>query len=207
MGNRLFWRNLLIAVVILGAVAGSIWASGGQNASEQKASESDRSTPAQESESQTNPQKGAKGPNRDQRAAEGFQAPDFTLKTLKGDEVTLSEAGGKPTLINLWASWCPPCKVEMPHIQEAYEKYGEQVNFRMVNLTSLDDKEKMKQYVKKEKFTFPILLDESGEVGEKYQAFSIPQTYIVNEKGEVIQKITGAMTEEQLQEIMKELTS
>ncbi len=65
----------------------------------------------------------------------------------------------------------------------------------------------MIDYIKDEKFTFPVLLDETGEVGEKYMAFAIPQTYIVDEKGQVIQKITRTMTEEQLEEIMKELTS
>src|SRR5690606_25688570 len=172
--------------------AGAVWTSGGQNSSEQNTSESDRSTADQENASAKDNAKGAQGPARDQQAAKRFQAPDFTLKTLEGEEVTLSENDGKPSIINLWASWCPPCKVEMPHIQEAYEKYGDQVHFHMVNLTSLDNKKKMKKYVKKEQFTFPILLDETGEVGEKYQAFSIPQTYVVNEKGEVIQKITGA---------------
>lgn len=95
----------------------------------------------------------------------------------------------------------------MPHLQKAYEKYGDQVNFHMVNLTSLDNKDKMIDYIKDGKYTFPVLMDETGKVGEKYMAFSIPQTYIVDEKGQVIQKIMGAMTEEQLEEIMRELTS
>ncbi|PTX65074.1 peroxiredoxin [Melghirimyces profundicolus] len=196
MGYRSIWRNILVAVVIVAAVAGAVWTAADRGDQDQTASDSPSSGQVKQGES-----------SRDEQASEGFRAPDFTLKTLDGKTVRLSDNGGKPSIINLWASWCPPCKVEMPHIQEAYEKYGDRVNFYMVNLTSLDNKDKMKKYVEKEGFTFPVLLDETGEVGERYQAFSIPQTYVVSEKGEIIEKIAGAMSKEQLEEMMKKLTS
>ncbi|MFD1426738.1 thiol-disulfide isomerase/thioredoxin [Kroppenstedtia sanguinis] len=200
MGYR--WRDILIGIVILAAIAGAIWMGldkddGTEEAVEQRQTEGTKEEPSGE----TTKAAGEEQPE------EGFQAPDFTLNTLDGDKVTLSKNEGKPSLINLWASWCPPCKMEMPYLQKAYEKYGDQVNFRMVNLTSLDNKDKMIDYLKEEKFTFPVLLDETGKVGQKYMAFAIPQTYIVDEKGQVIHKITRTMTEEQLEEIMKELTS
>ncbi|GGA32408.1 thioredoxin [Kroppenstedtia guangzhouensis] len=206
MGNR--WRNILIGIVILAAVAGAVWTAMDKSEGEDKtATDSNEQGKAGVTKEEQSGDKRKAGGIREERAEEGFQAPDFTLNTLEGKKVTLSKNEGKPSLVNLWASWCPPCKVEMPHLQKAYEKYGDQVNFHMVNLTSLDNKDTMIDYIKDEKFTFPVLLDETGEVGEKYMAFSIPQTYIVDEKGQVIQKITGAMTEEQLEEIMKELTS
>lgn len=206
MGHR--WRNVLIGIVILAAIAGAIWKATDPGEDTEKAatdhSEQGKAGVAKEEKSGETRKTGA---TREMRSEEGFQAPDFTLNTLEGKKVTLSKNGGKPSLVNLWASWCPPCKVEMPHLQKAYEKYGDQVNFHMVNLTSLDNKDKMIDYIKDGKYTFPVLMDETGKVGEKYMAFSIPQTYIVDEKGQVIQKIMGAMTEEQLEEIMRELTS
>lgn len=200
MGYR--WRNILVVVVILAAIGGAVWTAMDKGDSQDQASSDDKKS-TKATEDGENKQAGA---TRDQQSEEGFQAPDFTLKTLEGETVTLSKNDGKPSLVNLWASWCPPCKVEMPHLQKAYEKYGDQVNFHMVNLTSLDNKDKMVKYIKDEKYTFPVLLDETGKVGEEYMAFSIPQTYIVDENGQVIEKITGAMTKEQLEEIMKDLT-
>lgn len=197
MGYRSRWVNILVVVVILAAIGGAVWMTMDKEDDQDQATSSDQGT--KETEEQA-------GATREKQSEEGFQAPDFTLKTLEGETVTLSKNDGKPSLINLWASWCPPCKVEMPHLQEAYEKYGDQVNFHMVNLTSLDNKDKMVKYIKDEKYTFPVLLDETGKVGEEYMAFSIPQTYIVDENGQVIEKITGAMTKEQLEEIMKDLT-
>src|SRR5690625_3123196 len=64
-------------------------------------------------------------PDRDVKPQEGFAAPDFTLQSLSGETVQLYENNGKPSLINFWASWCPPCKVEMPDLQEAYDTYGD----------------------------------------------------------------------------------
>lgn len=204
------WRNFLIGAVILAAIAGAVWTAVDKDGgTEQRATsgtgEKGKDDSAKGSEGKEEPS--GKKAERDERPEEGFQAPDFTLDTLEGKTVTLSKNGGKPSLVNLWASWCPPCKEEMPHLQKAYEEYGDQVNFHMVNLTSQDSRDKMVEYVKGEEFTFPVLLDPKGEVGEQYMAFSIPQTYIVDEQGQVIRKITGAMTEEQLEEIMKELTS
>ncbi len=110
----------------------------------------------------------------------------------------LAKNGGKPSFINIWASWCPPCKVEMPHIQEAYEKYGDRVNFLMVNLTETDDLDKMKDYLSTEGYTFPVLLDEKGEVADRYGVISIPVTYAVDDKGVIIHKQMGAMTRGQI---------
>ena len=84
----------------------------------------------------------------------------------------------------------------MPHIQEAYEKYGDRVNFLMVNLTETDDLDKMKEYLSTEGYTFPVLLDEKGEVADRYGVMSIPVTYAVDDKGVIIHKQMGAMTRE-----------
>lgn len=186
------WRNLLIGTIIVIAIGGALWTANAGKGDSSNQTDSSRTE-------QTSVQ-------RDEAPQEEMKAPDFTLKTLDGNTVELSKNSGKPTMINFWASWCPPCKVEMPYIQKAYEKYGDQVNFMMVNLTAMDDKAKMKQFLKEGGYNFPVLLDETGEVSEMYQAFSIPMTYIVDENGIIISRIMGAMSEGQLTEIMEKIS-
>ncbi|QKG84796.1 TlpA family protein disulfide reductase [Kroppenstedtia pulmonis] len=202
-----FWRNLAILIVVVAAIGGAVYMGLPKgDSSDQESAKEDQSKKV---ESGIEPEK--KSPSqpgkRDTGPQETFQAPDFTLKTLDGKTVTLSENDGKPSVINIWASWCPPCKVEMPYFQKAYDKHQDQVNFLMVNLTANDSIDKAKSYLEKENYTFPVLLDETGEVAMDYQAFAIPQTYVVNEKGEIIHRITGSITQTQLDEIMKDLTS
>ncbi|AQS55724.1 TlpA family protein disulfide reductase [Novibacillus thermophilus] len=145
-------------------------------------------------------------PDRDVKPQEGFAAPDFTLQSLSGETVQLYENNGKPSLINFWASWCPPCKVEMPDLQEAYDTYGDQVNFLMVDLTFNDDLDEMTQYIESNSFTFPVLLDETGDTASQYQVVAIPSTYIVDKNGIIVSKVQGAMSREQIQDTMKRLT-
>src|SRR5690606_26329345 len=121
------------------------------------------------------------------------------------EKVSLSDNGGKPTIINIWASWCGPCREEMPLLQKASQQYGDQVNFRLINTG--DGKITMDDYLQKQDFTFPILRDESGEVADDYQIINIPQTFIVDEQGQVIKRVMGTLSEEELMNIMKKITS
>src|SRR5690606_1004353 len=138
---------------------------------------------------------------------EGEQAIDFELQTLTGDTMRLFHNDGKPTLINFWASWCPPCKKEMPDLQDAYEKYGDEVNFFMVNLSFNDDLDNMNAYIEENRFTFPILLDKTGNVLKDYEVIAIPTTYIVNKDNIITHKITGPMSKDTIQSIINEITS
>lgn len=165
---------------------------------------------ADKNETATGQEKGVTGPikpDRDVKPEEGFAAPDFTLETLSGERMHLYENGGKPSLVNFWASWCPPCKVEMPHMQEAYEKYGDRVNFYMVDLAFNDYLDGMKTYVEENKFTFPILLDETGDVAADYQILPIPTTFIVDGKGVIVRKFQGAMTRDQIMDVLKQVVN
>ncbi|PRZ17048.1 thiol-disulfide isomerase/thioredoxin [Laceyella sediminis] len=195
-------RNILIGIVIAIAIGGAFWsANTGQGPSmpQDPSSNKTENKPAQSQSEKGSVQ-------RDEAPQQEMRAPNFSLKTLDGKTVEVKKNNGKPTLINFWASWCPPCKVEMPHIQKAYEKYGDRVNFLMVNLTAMDDETKMKQYLKEEGYSFPVLLDRTGEVSQMYQAISIPTTYIVDRNGIIIKQIIGAMTEDQLTEIMEQIS-
>lgn len=198
-------RNGLIFLVIVIAVIGAIWVGGNKE-------ETGNGPPAVETPEESAEQSEELPSSSSQEASDveqpqkGFRAPNFKLKTLDGKTVELADNGGKPSFINIWASWCPPCKVEMPHIQEAYEKYGDRINFHMVNLTVSDDKNKMKEYLSSEGFTFPVLLDEKGDVADRYGVLSIPMTFAVDEKGVIVHKQMGAMSREQIFDLMEQLT-
>lgn len=186
------WKNILIGVVIVLLIAGAIYLNQKDSADLSTGGDVQYSGPIQ--------------PDRDVKPEKGFAAPDFQLQTLAGETVRLYENNGKPSLINFWAAWCGPCKVEMPDLQQAYEKYGDKVNFYMVNITFNDSFDNMTSYIEESGFTFPVPLDETGDVAMEYQAIAIPTTFIVDEKGVIVHRVQGAMSEQQIQSFMEEMT-
>lgn len=138
----------------------------------------------------------------------GDQAPSFTLQTLGGEKVSLSDYRGKKIILNFWATWCPPCKAEMPHMQSFYKKEAERSNVEIlaVNLTSEDrGKAAVTEFAKQYDLTFPILLDQEGTIGSEYQVATIPTTYVLNTDGTIHQKIIGPMDEQMMRELVNEL--
>lgn len=138
---------------------------------------------------------------------EGQQAPDVQTTTLDGEVVSLSDYEGKKVFLNFWATWCPPCIEEMPHMQKYYENEAEEQNVEIlaVNLTNMDNGiNRVKSFVSDYKLTFPILLDETGLLGEEFQAITVPTTYLLNEEGVIIKKITGPMDQEMMAELIEE---
>ena len=135
---------------------------------------------------------------------EGAEAPDFELTALDGKTVKLSDYRGKKVILNFWATWCPPCKAEMPHMQKFHEENKDKgVEILAVNLTNMDKGvEEVQKFVKEYGLTFTIPLDEEGVAGTTYQAFTIPTSYILDENGVITKKIVGPMDEN----MMKELT-
>ncbi|TLS38012.1 redoxin domain-containing protein [Pseudalkalibacillus caeni] len=130
---------------------------------------------------------------------EGNKAPDFQLTTLKGDTLKLSDLEGKKVLLNFWASWCPPCKAEMPHMQDFYTENKEQVEVVAVNLTSAEsNKGNVQQFAKDYGLTFPIPYDENGEIGATYQAFTIPTSYWIDSNGLIQKKVVGPMSKDMM---------
>ncbi len=127
----------------------------------------------------------------------GFQAPDFTLTTLDGQTLTLSELRGRPVILNFWASWCPPCKAEMPAMQRVYEDYQAQgLHIVAVNSTTTDPLPNVQAFVDQYGLTFPIPLDQEGRVFAAYRVYSLPTTFFIDAQG-VIQDIVigGPMAE------------
>ncbi len=138
---------------------------------------------------------------------EGFLAPDFTLDTLDGEEITLSEFRGDPVILNLWASWCPPCRAEMPAIQEVYDSNRDRgLKVLAVNMTYQDSAEAAEAFVREFELTFPIPLDRTGAVGNGYQLRALPSTFFIDRNGVIQQVIIGGpMSEATLQSAVEAL--
>jgi peroxiredoxin len=120
---------------------------------------------------------------------EGFSAPDFELISLTGDIVRLSALRGQPVIINLWASWCPPCKAEMPALEAAFLDFRESgLQVLAVNLTTQDSVEAAEAFVSANRLSFPVLLDVNGDVVRSYRLRALPTTFFVDPSG-VIQKV------------------
>jgi peroxiredoxin len=143
--------------------------------------------------------------NAEQGLAKGDQAPDFELTTLAGEKVKLSDYKGQKVILNFWATWCPPCKAEMPHMQKYYEKNADKENVEIlaVNLTSMDEgRNAVQEFVDGYELTFPIPMDIDGDIGGEYRAFTIPTTYMIDTKGKIQHKILGPMNEEMMGEMV-----
>ena len=132
----------------------------------------------------------------------GAKAPDFELKTLSGETVKLSSLKGKKVMLNFWATWCPPCKAEMPDMEKFYKQSGKDVVILAVNI---DPQLDVKGFVDEYGITFPILLDDKDEVNESYQILSIPTTYFINSKGVIQNKYTGAMNIDSMKQFTSKL--
>lgn len=129
----------------------------------------------------------------------GFPAPDFTLHTLSGETYTLSDLKGKAVLVNLWATWCPPCRAEMPAIQAIYDEYKDQGFVVLaVNMTSQDNALNITSFVTEYSLDFPILLDETGEISTAYQLRSLPSSYFINRAGIISEVVIGGPMAEAL---------
>lgn len=131
----------------------------------------------------------------------GVKAPDFELNNLNGKPVRLSQFKGKKVMLNFWATWCPPCKEEMPAIQKFYTERGDSVQILAVNL---DPENNVKEFAEKLKVNFPILLDEDEEVISAYKILTIPTTFFIDEEGIIQNKFLGALNVEQMKKYTDE---
>jgi cytochrome c biogenesis protein CcmG, thiol:disulfide interchange protein DsbE len=122
----------------------------------------------------------------------GFAAPNFTLKTLAGETTSLAAQRGKVVIINLWASWCGPCRAEMPAIQRLYEAQREHdLTVLAIHGTFQDGEENARAFAQELGLTFPIVLDRDGAVSRTYHLRALPSTFIVDRKGIIRDIIFG----------------
>jgi len=127
-----------------------------------------------------------------------YSAPDFTMLDMDGNEVTLASFLGKPIVLNFWASWCGPCKSEMPELQKFYEQYGEEIQFLLVSVD--DSVDTAKAFIADNGYTFPVFFDTTSMGAYTYGASSIPLTYFIDSDGNLAAYYMGAMSESILQQ-------
>ncbi|MBT2689624.1 TlpA family protein disulfide reductase [Bacillus sp. ISL-47] len=132
----------------------------------------------------------------------GLKAPDFELKNLEGETVKLSDYVGKKVMLNFWATWCPPCKAEMPDIQKFYTEKGDEVAILAVNI---DPQYDVAGFAKEMRVNFPILLDENEKAANAYQILTIPTTFFIDEKGIIRNKYLSAMPIEIMRQYTEEM--
>ncbi|MFT9846458.1 redoxin domain-containing protein [Aneurinibacillus sp. REN35] len=134
----------------------------------------------------------------------GNLAPDFTLDTLDGKTIRLSELRGKTVIMNIWATWCPPCRKEIPDMVAFYEKAkGEQVEILAVNLTETESSiPNVKRFVEGMEMQFPILLDKKSKVANLYEATVVPTSIIIDKDGIIQDIVTGPMTQAMMKELV-----
>ncbi len=123
----------------------------------------------------------------------GFLAPDFSLPALDGGTVRLSDLRGKRVVINFWATWCPPCRAEMPAFEEAYQRYKDE-GLVILAVNEAEDAATVAAFRDEFGLTFPILLDTRMAVGEKYRIRFLPTTYFIAPDGTIIDQVEGGMT-------------
>ncbi|UIO40213.1 TlpA family protein disulfide reductase [Brevibacillus brevis] len=142
-----------------------------------------------------------------QKPEVGFAAPHFTLTGLDQQTYKVEGKRAKPLVLNFWASWCGPCKLEAPDLQKVYEKYGGQVDLYGVNVTSNDSPEAAMAFVTNYKLTFPIPMDVAGTVSNRYKVMAFPTTYLIDADGIVRKKIIGMVDAPTLELELRQLLS
>ena len=135
-------------------------------------------------------------------AAQATEAvKDLTVYDLEGNAHSLSDFRGKPVILNFWATWCGYCKMEMPDFEEAYQKYGEEIHFLMINVTDgvQETVEKASDYVAEQGYTFPVCYDTDQAAMLNYNLSGLPVTYLLDEEGQIVAWQQGMLTASTLQ--------
>lgn len=135
--------------------------------------------------------------------AKGMPLAGFELSDLNGESVQLSQLKGHPTVVNFWATWCTPCKVEMPLLQAAYEAH--QPNLAVIGVNVQEPGAMVKAFVEENQLTFPILLDEKSEVFTQYRLRGLPTTYFLDADGVLRNQHVGQLNQNQLDGYLKEI--
>lgn len=137
-------------------------------------------------------------------------APDFTLTDQFGEEHTLSDYKGKTVFLNFWATWCPPCKREMPEIQKLYEDYGGNEDDLIVlgvagpNMGREGDVDSIKDFLEENEYTFPVVMDETGILFSQYGISAFPTTFMIDKDGNVFGYVESALTGEIMENIVQQ---
>ncbi len=129
--------------------------------------------------------------NKSPAPREGDAAPDFTLESISGDKVSLSELRGKVVLLNFWASWCPPCRDEIPSLYTLNAAMSGK-NYRLLAV-AIDEggRNAVSQFLKKTGVSLPVLVDPGGVVAKRYGITGVPETFVIDRMGKIRKKVVG----------------
>ncbi|MEB1809511.1 MAG: TlpA family protein disulfide reductase [Bacillaceae bacterium] len=132
----------------------------------------------------------------------GYKAPAFSLENFEGRMIDSEEFEGKPVLLNFWASWCPPCRVEMPHLISVYEQFSDQVDFVGINMAHQDRNEAALEFIAHYEVPYDNLVDYDGGVARQFRVTAFPTTVVIDHKGIITYRRVGGMTERELMNVM-----
>lgn len=139
-----------------------------------------------------------------QTVAVGSRAPDFELTDLQGHKHRLSDYRGQGVFLNFWGTWCPPCKQEMPYINNQYHQFKD----KGVQVLAVDIQESqlaVKEFASRYNLDFPIMIDTDKEVMTAYGIDPLPATFLIDKNGNVVKYYTGSLTEDMVREFMEKI--
>lgn len=133
------------------------------------------------------------------------KAPDFNLKDQYGVVHSLENYKGKVIFLNFWATWCPPCKKEMPDVESIYKEYEENKKDVVILGVNSEKENEVKKFLKDKGYTFPTVIDENSEVMRKYFIQAFPTSFVIDKEGNVYGYVMGGLTKEQIKQVIEEV--
>lgn len=136
----------------------------------------------------------------------GNQAPDFELSNLNEKPLKLSDFRGKKVILNFWATWCPPCRVEMPQMKKFYKDYNKDVVLLAINLTETEKNQNdVRAFVEDSGLTFPVVMDIEGDVSNTYKIIAYPTSYIIDSQGIIQEVFQGAINYDMMKKAISKI--
>lgn len=133
------------------------------------------------------------------------KAPNFNLKDQYGVVHSLENYKGKVIFLNFWATWCPPCKKEMPDVESIYKEYGENKKDVIILGVNSEKENEVKKFLKDKGYTFPTVIDENSEVMRKYFIQAFPTSFVIDKEGNIYGYVMGGLTKEQIKQVIEEV--
>ncbi len=188
---------VLVVIIIVAAIAYNVLAPAATDGASQIAATNTGSSSAgsTSSDSGSGAQNAAGSSRGNTTDADTVMAPDFTVTDSEGASVSLSQFRGKPIVLNFWASTCGPCQREMPEFQKAFETYGDEIQFMMVDIPGFngESEQRAKNFIASNGYSFPVFFDSADDAAMKYGLSSIPRTFFLDAQGNVVASGAGML--------------